>query len=97
MSRSSYLLFGIRQLFISRCLYHNSHALRISSIQLSLQLILWRKKRRYHIELFCSEKGPFLESSRNYQARKLVLFTLKTEGSIVSQMIRKQNGLSFFK
>ena len=42
MSRS-YLLFGIRQLFISRRLYRNSHAFRVSSIQFSLQLILWRK------------------------------------------------------
>ena len=39
--------------------------------------------------LNCSalKKGPFLESSRNYQARKYVLFTLKTEGSIGLQMI----------
>ena len=39
--------------------------------------------------LNCSvlKKGPFLESSRNYQARKYVLLTLKTEGSIGLQMI----------
>ena len=39
--------------------------------------------------LNCSvlKKGPFLESSGNYQARKYVLLTLKTEGSIGLQMI----------
>lgn len=56
----SYLLFGIRQLFISRGLYRNSHAFRVSSIQFSLQLILWREKDVNILNCSVLKKGPFL-------------------------------------